>query len=81
MRQEFANETYIDHTSDNCPYRGYFNKGRARCEDGKIRAMKIHNDPDTYFSVMAKTQINGKTITGFVMVIDEELVFTARNGK
>lgn len=67
MKQEMANGTFIDHVSGECPNMGYFDKGKARCDDGIIRTVRIHNVPDTYFTVRAKCQIKGHTVTGFVM--------------
>ena len=47
---------------------GYHHKGRALCDDGVVRMVRIHNVPDTFFSVRARCKMRKTTVTGFVSV-------------
>ena len=40
------------------------------CPDGKRRTVKITSTPDTWFSIPARVQAYGKTITGYVTGIE-----------
>lgn len=55
---------------ENCP-----------CEDGKRRFVRITGEPDTFFSVPARTSVrhNGKnvTVSGYVTYNDDEPEFRA----
>lgn len=51
------------------PWGGWM-KGRALCSDGVVRAVRFPRGghADTFFSVPATVTVQGKTVTGFVMV-------------
>ena len=40
------------------------------CTDGKRRLVEITGEPDTMFTVPARTKANGKTVGGYVTVDD-----------
>jgi len=39
---------------------------RAMCEDGRRRYARITSTPDTFFSIPARVQVQGKTVSGFI---------------
>lgn len=43
--------------------------GGCRCAD-KPRMVEISGQPDTFFSIPAKVKVKGKTVSGFVMVME-----------
>lgn len=42
------------------------------CSDGKRRTIRLHSEPDTFFSIPGKTQVKGKTVTGFILSFQNE---------
>ena len=50
----------------------------AACSDGKTRSALIVADADTFFSVPARVNVKGKTVTGFVFLagLGEEKTLT-----
>lgn len=48
------------------------------CQDGRRRTVTVTGEPETFFSVPARTQVNGKTVTGFITGDNDEMRFIAR---
>lgn len=44
---------------------GLFVKGRAVCPDGKVRAIRLSDCADTFFSIPASVKYRGKTVAGY----------------
>lgn len=44
----------------------YRRRHRALCSDGKWRMAQQTGEPDTFFSMPARVQVNGKTVSGFL---------------
>lgn len=42
------------------------------CADGKRRAVRLNQSPDTYFSHPGRASFNGKTIRGYVTSFENE---------
>jgi hypothetical protein len=58
------NKTFVKQTQ---PWGLFQRTGhRVMCSDGKIRACKMSSTADTFFSVPASIEVNGKTVTGYV---------------
>lgn len=45
------------------------------CSDGVRRTVTDLKEPDTAFSIPGKVQVRGKTVTGFVMSWENDLIF------
>lgn len=43
------------------------------CPDGFRHVAKITSQPDTFFSIPARIQVRGKTVTGYVTSRENEL--------
>ena len=74
-RAEFATATWCE---------GDINIGvrKALCSDGVRRYARLTGEPDTWFSIPASVKVQGKTVTGFVSMAEEDVHFTANvNGK
>lgn len=51
---------------------GLYLGGSARCPDGKVRRLKrISTTADTYSTVPAAVQARGKTVSGYVTVVED----------
>ena len=38
--------------------------------DGQVRAVQVHNVPDTFFTIPARCRIGGTTVTGYITIRD-----------
>ncbi len=47
------------------------------CVDGVRRTVRLHGEPDTFFSVPGSVQVRGKTVSGFVTSDNGDLKFIA----
>ena len=50
------------------PFSCGYERGRAVCSDGKVRAVRFQNGgiADTFFSIPASVKVNGRTVSGYV---------------
>ena len=79
-RIEYAQGTYlVPHAG---PFSCGFVRGRALCEDGKVRAVRFPRGgiADTFFSIPAQVQVSGSTVSGFVTIEDPD-GFTTTSGQ
>lgn len=66
-RRKYALGTYLEQS---VPW-GEMLRGRAICPDGKARNLKrLSPFADTFFSIPAAVTYKGKTVAGYVRVID-----------
>lgn len=64
-RRNYASGTYLD---SRMPW-GVYVGGAVLCSDGKVRKLaRIAQTADTFFSVPASVQVQGKTVAGYVTV-------------
>jgi hypothetical protein len=46
------------------------------CSDGVRRTVNNLKPPDTFFSIPGQVQAHGKTLSGFIMSVGEDLIFS-----
>ena len=64
---EYANGTYL--TPGPGPFSWGMIDGAALCTDGKVRRVRFGSGiADTFFSIPARVNANGKTVSGYVTV-------------
>lgn len=68
--RSFYHETYLDANNK---------EAMALCPDNKIRKITLTNggNADTFFSIPARVQVKGKTVTGYVTIETKEGYSTA----
>lgn len=57
---------------------GVYVKAWVMCPDGKVRTTKRISDSDTFFSIPCAVEAKGRTVAGFITVVDtpdQTLVF------
>lgn len=75
-KREYANGTYVT----NRKWSGAYVSAHVLCSDGKIRATsRLGEAADTFFSVPAAVKVNGKTVSGFIMIDDTDGVSFSAN--
>ena len=43
---------------------------RAVCSDGRVRTATATGEADTWFSIPARVNVNGRTVTGYISAVD-----------
>jgi hypothetical protein len=67
-REELA---YNTRTGSAC---GSGRRAKARCFDGTLRIFQV-GIPDTFFSIPAVGKISGKSVRGWIEVVENEVLF------
>lgn len=63
------------------PFSCGYARGKALCSDGKVRALRFTDGiADTFFSVPARVQVKGKTVSGYATVETVEGYSTVTDG-
>lgn len=62
----YANGTFL---TTRLPWSVYV-KARVMCPDGKVRVTHRISEPDSAFSIPASIKAKGKTVAGFITVVD-----------
>jgi hypothetical protein len=76
-RQQYAKGTWTESTG---PW-GLFTRARARCEDGRLRTVKLSVCADSFFSVPARVSFRGKTVCGFITFAADSGLSTDHEGQ